>query len=277
MSGKPRRPLSHPVVRTGRVLLAAYLGLAGLVAANQRRLIYHPGHPPSGLVVQRTSAAGFLAWTNAAGMRIGWRRPHPSGAAGARVLVTHGNAGSADGRAYLAEPLQEGWSADVFVMEYPGFADRPGPATQDNLLAAAVEAVDLLPTDRPLYLVGESLGTGVAAGVAAVRADRVAGLLLLTPFDSLAGAAAHHYPWLPVSWLLRDRYPSDEWLRDYPGPVGVVVAGADSVVPAVLGRRLHAGLRGPRRLWEFPGQEHWEAGHQPPSWWGEAADFLAGR
>ncbi len=262
-------------VRVALVLLTAYAGLVAYVGATQRRLIYFPGRPPADAVERRVSEAGFLPWTNAAGMRIGWWRPHPADPGRTRVLITHGNAGSADARDYLADALQEGWEADVHVLEYPGYGDRPGEPRQDTLVAAAVEGVDLLAGTLPLYLVGESLGSGVAAGAAAARPDRVAGLLLLTPFDSLANAAAFHYPWLPVGWILRDRYPAAEWLRGYPGPVGVLVGASDTVVPAGLGRRLHDALQGPRRLWDLPGQDHDDAVQQPPEWWREAAAFLS--
>lgn len=262
-------------LRIALVLLTAYAGLVAYVGATQRRLLYFPGRPSADAVKRRVAEAGFLPWTNAAGMRIGWWRPHPSDPGRTRVLITHGNAGSADARDYLADALQEGWEADVHVLEYPGYGDRPGEPRQDTLVAAAVEGVDLLAGTSPLYLVGESLGSGVAAGAAAARPDRVDGLLLLTPFDSLVNAAAYHYPWLPVGWILRDRYPAAEWLRGYRGPVGVLVGASDTVVPAGLGRRLHDALQGPRRLWDLPGQDHGDAVQQPPEWWREAAAFLS--
>jgi len=43
---------------------------------------------------------------------------------------------------------------------------------------------------------------------------------------------------LPVGLLLVDRFPSEDYLRDYHGPVGMVVDGLDQVVPEKFGRRL---------------------------------------
>ena len=110
-------------LRIALVLLTAYAGLVAYVGATQRRLLYFPGRPSADAVKRRVAEAGLLPWTNAAGMRIGWWRPHPSDPGRSRVLITHGNAGSADARAYLADALQEGWEADVHVLEYPGYGE----------------------------------------------------------------------------------------------------------------------------------------------------------
>ena len=59
-----------------------------------------------------------------------------------------------------------------------------------------------------MLVIGESLGAGVAAMAAARQRDKVAGLLLITPWDRLERIAGFHYPGLPVKWLLRDRYDS---------------------------------------------------------------------
>ena len=83
---------------------------------------------------------------------------------------------------------------------------------------------------QPVSAIGRSLGSGVASHVASRRpVDRLA---LVTPFDSLASVAQAHYPWLPVRWLLRERYPAGEELRGWRGPVLVLRAGRDEVVPA---------------------------------------------
>lgn len=179
----------------------------------------------------------------------------------------HGNAGSAAGRDYLIDPIQEGVGADVFVLEYPGYADRPGKPTEASLVAAGLEALSRIPDGAPVVLVGESLGSGVASAVAGAAPDRVRAVLLLVPFRELAEAAASHYPWLPVRLLLRDRFASHEHLARHPGPVGFVVAGRDRVVPPESGRALHGGFPGRKRLWEFPGEGHWEGSNRDPAFY----------
>ena len=261
----------------GRIVGGVVFGYAALVltvGCVQRKLIYHPPGLAGGeqdAVVARTR---LQPWTNGAGMRIGWWRPGGSSRPGS-VLVVHGNAGAAAERAYLLDPIQQATGLDVFVLEYPGFAGRPGKPSQATLTAAADEGLGILCSSRmPVYVVGESLGTGVAAYLAGHHPENVRGVVLLTPFNSLTAAAGHHYPWLPVRWLLMDPYPSETWLASYPGPVGVVVGTADRVVPADFGQRLFEGYSGRKRLWTFEGEDHWDASHRPAEWWAEAFGFL---
>jgi pimeloyl-ACP methyl ester carboxylesterase len=254
--------------------LMAYLSLTLLVGCVQRRLIYHPPRLSAAELQPYADAQQLQPWTNASGLRIGWWKPPPGVKPVVRVMLMHGNAGSAAGRDYLLVPLQAGVPAEVRLLEYPGFADRPGSPSQTTLLAAADEALDTLPRDLPLVLVAESLGTGVACYLAGTHPDRIAGVILLTPFNNLGATAGYHYPWLPVKTILLDRFPSDEWLPRYGGPVGVVLGLEDRVVPAELGRRLYAGYGGPKRLWEIPGAGHWEASQRPAEWWAEAFQFL---
>lgn len=251
-----------------------YAVLVLMVGCVQRKLIYHPPGLAPGEQDATVAQAGLRAWTNGAGMRIGWWRPGSRRGSGA-VLVVHGNAGAAADRSYLLDPIQQATALDVYVLEYPGFADRPGKPTQSTLTAAGDEGLSILASSgKPVFVVGESLGTGVASHLAGRHPEKVGGVILLTPFNSLVDAAGHHYPWLPVRWLLLDRFPSEAWLASYPGPVGIVVGTADRVVPAELGRRLHDGYPGRKRLWSFDGEDHSEASHRSPEWWQEAFGFL---
>jgi pimeloyl-ACP methyl ester carboxylesterase len=120
---------------------------------------------------------------------------------------------------------------------------------------------------------GESLGTGVAAYLAGTQPKRIAGLVLLSPYDKLANIAQDRYPILPARFLLLDRFPSADYLRDYHGPLAVVVDGHDNVVPEKFGKRLYEGYAGPKRLWEFPQKTHVVIGEPPAQFWREVLDF----
>lgn len=274
MKAVPAGGLMRKVSRLAGGVAFGYAVLVLMVGCVQRKLIYHPPGLAPGEQEATVARAGLLPWTNGVGTRIGWWRPGSRGGSGT-VLVVHGNAGAAAERSYLLDPIQQATGLDVYVLEYPGFAGRAGKPTQSTLTAAADEGLLLLTSaGKPVFVVGESLGTGVASHLAGQHSQKVAGVILLTPFNSLVTAAGHHYPWLPVRWLLMDPYPSEAWLASYPGPVGVVVGTADRVVPAELGRRLYDGYRGRKRLWSFAGEDHWEASHRPPEWWSEAFGFL---
>jgi hypothetical protein len=189
-------------------------------------------------------------WTNAAGQVIGVASPTPPGARGL-VLVFHGNGGCASWWSGLGDLLVARDQA-VRILEYPGYGARSGVPSEASILAAAREAAGLAAAEArrihlPLIILGESLGGGVASQIAASTPD-AAGIVSLISFTSLADTAARHYPWLPVRWLLRDRYDSAAALRDARIPLLCVVQPDDRVVPAPLGERLHAGYAGPKRL-----------------------------
>jgi pimeloyl-ACP methyl ester carboxylesterase len=78
--------------------------------------------------------------------------------------------------------------------------------------------------------------------VAAALASRhpPAGLVLRSPFTDLADVGAHHYPWLPVRLLLRDRFPVLEHVEASDVPVVVIRGTADEVVPTELSARVAA-------------------------------------
>ena len=258
-------------------MLALWLTLAGLILVAgiyvlQERMLYFPEQASvADVVAQRLSA-----WPAASEFR-GWVT-EPAGPARASAIVFHGNAGHAGQREHYAAVLTR-LGLRVILAEYPGYGPRAGRLGERSLVADAertiLRAYQLY--GAPLVLVGESLGAGVAAAAAARHSEQLAGLILLTPWDRLASVAAYHYPWLPVAWLLRDRYDSCANLAAFEHPVLVVVAEHDSTVPARFGRALYASLAAPKRLAVIAGAEHndWNA-RVDQHWWREATRFALG-
>jgi fermentation-respiration switch protein FrsA (DUF1100 family) len=80
-------------------------------------------------------------------------------------------------------------------------------------------------------------------------------------------------PILPVHLMLVDRFPSEDYLRNYHGRLGVVVDGRDNVVPEKFGLRLYNGYAGPKRLWEFSNGEHAAIMGPPAQFWKEVVGF----
>lgn len=259
-------------------LAVAVLVLAGVLLAwlAQRRLLYFPTTEGLAASVERARAAGLTPWRDASGAFLGWRAP-PGGAAGARVIVLHGNAGNALDRTYLRDVLQGpgGPAVEVLLLEYPGYGPRAGAPSEGALVEAATSAIDLVGADLPVLLVGESLGSAVAARAAALRPG-LAGVLLVTPLASVVAVARRHYPFLPAA-LIRDTLRADLALPRYGGRVGFIVAGRDEVVFPDLGRALFEAYPGPKRLWEAPRAQHntlpFVPGAPP---WPEVRAFLLG-
>lgn len=239
-------------------LAAAYMALCLLMFFMQRRMLYYPAKTPVAEQLRFAQGAGLEPWLDASGVRIGWKRVSPD-AAVQSWLVFHGNAGLAVQRAHWADALERASSGrvlSVYVLEYPGYGGREGSPTEPSLTAAALAGFDAIPGTDRIHLLGESLGCAVAAQVARYRPERVGGLVLVSPFNRLADVAAYHYPWLPVRWLVKDHWESDAALRNFPGPVAILAAARDSIVPARYAQRLHDGHPGPKWLHVIPGEDH---------------------
>ena len=247
------RPLRRALER-GAILAVGALALflAG-VAVFQDSLLYFPDNPPRGDVLDEARRHGLRAWPNDEDFRAFLREPATP--VRGTIVILHGNAGHAAHRTWYADALgREGLR--VILAEYPGYGSRPGKPGEAALVADAAETVKLVGEryPGPLILAGESLGAGVAAAVA--RRTKVPALLLITPWDSLERVARHHFPWLPVGLLLRDRYDSVLNLAGFDGRLALVVAEDDDIIPARHAQQLHDSLGGDKRLWTVPGAGH---------------------
>jgi uncharacterized protein len=250
---------------------AGLMALGGLVML-QDRLLYFPARA----MLAEVATGDLAPWPAAHGFR--GLLAQPQAAVRGTAILFHGNAGHAGQRAGLAMALAR-TGLRVILAEYPGYGPRDGALGEASLVEDAVASLALAHQQfgAPLLVVGESLGAGVAAAAAARQRDRVAGLMLITPWDRLHSVASLHYPWLPVQWLLRERYDSAAILSGFDRPVVVAVAEHDEIVPARLGTALHDGLRAPKRLLVIPGAGHndWPT-RVDALWWQQAVDFMLG-
>lgn len=260
-------------MKTKGWLLALVLVGASATAASMRlqdALLYFPDRA----VLSAMVGGSLVPWPATGEFR--GLVAEPRKAARATVIVFHGNAGHAGHRAYYAQALVP-LGLRVILAEYPGYGPRSGALGEEAFVADAAETIDMAYRRHgaPLLIIGESLGAGVAAAASARRHEHIAGLLLITPWDRLENIANHHYAWLPVRWLLRDRYDSAANLARFDRPVVVTVAERDTIVPARFGIALHEALRAPKRLLKLPdvGHNDW-IDSVDERWWREIVGFL---
>ncbi len=244
-----------------------------LIAGCQSKMLYFPTKATEPEMLAQAAASDILPWRDAKEKLIGWKRVTPR--TKARLLVFHGNAGCALDRTYYMEAFRGLW--DVYILEYPGYGSRRGTAGKNAFLTAGRAAVEsLLEEDkRPIFLLGESIGSGTAAGVAGAMPNDIAGAMMVIPFARLAEVAKARFPWLPVSLLLRDKFDNIAALANYRGPVVFMIAENDEVVGAEQGRKLHSGYAGPKKLIEMPDATHNNFPTEPgAAWFREASDFV---
>jgi pimeloyl-ACP methyl ester carboxylesterase len=259
-------------------ILIILIGLAATLYFIQRQLIYFPTQQDLHQAELQAKQLGLEPWLRE-GQFIGWKSRYPDGNATGSVLVLHGNAGAAIHRTYFRDLFQSpalDARFDVYLLEYPGSGPRPGSPSEASLLHAADEAITQLQQDshKPVLLVGESLGTVVAAIAGSRKPEAVQGMLLVTPFPNLPVLAKQHYPWVPA-WFLRDRFRADEALAAFPGPVAFLVAGQDTIAPPGLGLAFYDGYPGAKRLWVEANAGHNTLDYSPHrAVWREILAFL---
>jgi pimeloyl-ACP methyl ester carboxylesterase len=125
----------------------------------------------------------------------------------------------------------------LYLPHYRGYAGSTGSPTEKDLVADALLLVDRVAAVHPdIVLVGRSLGSGVAVQVASQR--KVERLVLVTPYESIAGIAADQFRAFPVRWLLKDNYESGRYAPQVRAPTLIVAAARDEVIPAWSTRQL---------------------------------------
>jgi pimeloyl-ACP methyl ester carboxylesterase len=227
-------------------LTLVYLGLCGFMYVRQRDLVYYPQHTRVG-----SEQTDFALVRDGITLR-GW-------------VV---NPGKKQALIYFGgnkEPVQvnrdtfDRWFPEhtVYLLAYRGFGASEGVPTEEALAGDAVALFDHVRKCHPgsrIDIIGRSLGTGVAAHVAARRPVRR--LALITPYDTLVDVGRVHYRWLPIQLLARDRYDSITNLSRYRGPLLVVRAGRDAVIPAANTQRLIDSLPRRPQVLELPDADH---------------------
>lgn len=238
------------------VLIAALL-LA--VWAGQRRLIYFPlGGKPAPADYDLSQAHAVTVRT-ADGLDLGaWLVTASAPPTGFTVVVFNGNAGHRGYRAPLARALAARGIATL-LLDYRGYGGNPGSPSERGLMLDARAArawLETRPDVDPAKIVyfGESLGSGVAVQLAASQPP--AALILRSPYTSLVDLGRLHYPFLPVSLLLRDRYASIDIIRGLRVPVLIIAGDRDSIIPASNSERLFAAANEPKRLEIVAGADH---------------------
>jgi uncharacterized protein len=266
--------------RLGVSLLRIYLLLLVPIGLFQRKLLFFPTRASEPQMLAAAQECGLQPWRDTGGAVVGWKR---TGGGANKLLVFHGNAGNAVHRSNYADGfcgLNGGKLWDVWICEYPGYGARPGSpsrkAFDDAARSAARQLTEL--DSRPLFVLGESIGSGAACDLAAAEPKRVRGLVLVTPFARLADVAAEKFPFLPIRLMLLDRWDNVAALAKSEIRTAVLIAGKDEVIGAKQGALLYEKISAQKRRWDFPEATHnSEDIHDVTPWCEEVSEFLLKR
>ena len=156
----------------------------------------------------------------------------------------------------------------VAGVDYRGYGRSDGKPTEKALTADALAVYDALaarlgPNPR-IVVMGRSLGTGLAAYVAARRP--VAGVILVTPYDSLAAVGQGSHPFVPVRLLMKHPFDVAPDAARITAPTLMLVAGDDRLVPPAHAARLAAVWPGPKEVRTIDGATHGNIVDTPEYW-----------
>lgn len=173
------------------------------------------------------------------------------------IVIFHGNAGNAGDRAYFFDLLKD-LNSNMVVFEYPGYGKDWNKPGEKIFLSQALELVFLIKgldkKSLPIYLMGESLGTGVATWVAGQT--EISGLILISPYPSIAAVAQYHYPWFPVKFLMKHKFSADDWAGRTTTPAILFHGINDDIIPIQFAREQYLNFKGEKELVEIESCGH---------------------
>ena len=232
-----------------------YLLICAFYYVLQDRMIFHP-QPLAARVTQDPSVQPLALEREDAVLR-GWMvNPHHTGPL---VFYFGGNAEELS----TAIPRFRALPASTVLLNYRAYGASTGQPSERALVDDAREILHTFADpNRATYIIGGSLGSGVAGRVAG---PELAGLVLVSPFRNLARVASHHLPWLPVAPLLKHNFDIEANLHAFPQRTLVVLGKRDTIIPPAESRALMARLPASAELIEL------NAGHndlwaQPRLW-----------
>uniref|UniRef100_A0A673H5Z8 Lysophosphatidylserine lipase ABHD12 n=1 Tax=Sinocyclocheilus rhinocerous TaxID=307959 RepID=A0A673H5Z8_9TELE len=172
------------------------------------------------------------------------------------ILYLHGNAGTRHIFIFLSLQVLSSLGYHVVTFDYRGMLG--GSPSEKGMTSDALFLYQWIKQrigQKPLYIWGHSLGTGVATNLVRRLCDRGTppdALILESPFTNIREEAKSHpfsmvYRYLPgFDWFFLDsitandiRFASDENVNHISCPVLILHAEDDTVVPFQLGKKLY--------------------------------------
>ncbi len=156
------------------------------------------------------------------------------------ILFLHGNAGSLENRIHKINNFKD-LNVNFLLLAWRGFSGNKGSPTEQNLYEDAWSAIKWLKSEgikeSNIIIYGESLGTGVATEIA--QNKNFAGVILESPFTSMIDAGKTKYPYLPVKFLLKDKYESNKKIQNIKTPILIMHGKVDNIVPFYMGEKMY--------------------------------------
>ena len=236
--------------------LVIYFIILAYIYLFQRNLLYHPavnGHQGEKIIfdyeevfIENNDGIKLKAWLHKKDL-INKKT----------ILFFHGNAGELSNRNYKLNELSK-LDLNFLIVAYRGFSNNQGNPNEQGLYEDARGALNWLKIkgvqEKSLILYGESLGTAVAVETA--QNKNLAGIILESPFTSMIELAQQYYPFLPVKFLLKDKYETIKKLPNIKSPLLVLHGRLDTIVPYSMGKKLFEKANKPKFKYFIDNDNH---------------------
>lgn len=175
------------------------------------------------------------------------------------LLYLHGARWNVVGSAWRIERMRE-LGFNVVALDYRGFgksdADTP---SEDKAYEDARAAWDWMAKNfpnQPRFIFGHSLGGAIAIDLASKVSDE-RGTMVEGTFTSIPDVfSTLKWGWLPVGWLISQRFDSEKKVAKIGSPLLVVHGSEDRVIAPALGQRLYEAGSAPKRFELVQGGSH---------------------
>jgi pimeloyl-ACP methyl ester carboxylesterase len=261
------------LLSAGKILLGVTLGLPLVVYLLQDRLLFHPYplHETQRAEVRKRFPAVEEVFLQSENHRIhAW---HVKAGPGAPLILYFG--GNAEDVSWMIDDARsQAPGMSWLLVSYRGYGGSEGSPSAASIAADALRWHDHAVKEfkpRQVFAFGRSLGSGAAVQLAAERP--LSGVVLVTPFDSLAAVAKRYYWYLPVDLLLKHRFDSIQLAPKIMAPLLCIAAEQDEVIPPQHARHLYEAWAGPKQWVLLPGAGH-NSTDGVPAFWHALTAFL---
>lgn len=246
--------------RTMWLALAGYLIVVVIMFVTQRSYLYVPYQVFPNPALINVADMQVIEVTTADNLKLKALYKAPATPSMPVIVLFHGNGGSIAIRGYRARDFIDAGGYGFLLAEYRGYASNPGKPTEEGLYNDARAYMKWLTGEQKIsqnriVLYGESLGTGIATQMALEYAD-VKALVLEAPYTTMPAVAQKHMFWLPVYWLVRDRYNNIDKIERVKSPLLVMHGQKDGVVPYKHGAKVFQNAKTKKRLESFSEGNH---------------------
>jgi uncharacterized protein len=229
------------------IIVIGYGLILILLYTLQSRLIFYPGLLPSDFRFKPDSGAEetMLKTSDAESISALFFRNRSKDV----ILYFHGNAGDLSGWQFVAEDFTS-LGYNFMIIDYRGYGKSSGKLSEEGLYLDAQAAYDYLIAQgfapENILIYGRSIGSGIAVDLASSQPCK--GLILESPFSSLARLANEKFPFFFPSLYLRYRFDNLGKINDVRCPVIFLHGSDDTLIPASHSESLFRRFTGKKEL-----------------------------